>query len=365
MKRWRAWFWFVGLGATAILGGLIAWPPELRGLGPLGLVLLFGFVGAVVEFLAAVSTPPADPVPPPGARPPDGLVEIVPVAGVRTQPFSLDPRFGRFLALDPAAEFAAARPIPTRAAPSLLGQVAIIALFLGREGREWSEAEIARALEAMTKAGSWIEREAIRWEVAVNIGLADAVFVVTYGREPEAVEIALVPEGDHAVPDVADASARALAGFSRAAARLGFADAADLTARINPRVAADRPVWLLLPRAGGRSFAIPADLTDLPGVTLAVCYAREANFPEPLAGPPFADPITFIHEILHLFGATDKYGVSLASFPPKLVTERDVMCLHIESLSRLRVDPLTAREIGWAAPSRCGAQEAGGRRNAE
>ena len=120
------------------------------------------------------------------------------------------------------------------------------------------------------------------------------------------------------MPDVADASARALAAFSRAAARLGFADAADLTARISRRIAADCPVWLLLPRAGGRSFAIPADLTDLPGVTLAVCYAREANFPEPLAGPPFADPITLVHEILHLFGATDKYGVSLASFPPKL-----------------------------------------------
>jgi hypothetical protein len=28
---------------------------------------------------------------------------------------------------------------------------------------------------------------------------------------------------------------------------------------------------------------------------------------EPLIGPPYTDPVTIVHELLHLFGATDKY----------------------------------------------------------
>ena len=81
----------------------------------------------------------------------------------------------------------------------------------------------------------------------------------------------------------------------------------------------------------------------------AVSYAREANFPEPLRHPPYTDPVTIVHELLHLFGASDKYGVSLRSFPPKSVTTREIMRLDEPSLSRSRIDPLTAAEIGWAS----------------
>ena len=38
------------------------------------------------------------------------------------------------------------------------------------------------------------------------------------------------------------------------------------------------------------------------------------------------------------------HDVKLVAFPPKMVTERDVMCLNYESLARLRIDPLTADE---------------------
>jgi len=65
------------------------------------------------------------------------------------------------------------------------------------------------------------------------------------------------------------------------------------------------------------------------------------------AGPPFADPVTIVHELLHLFGASDKYNVPLARFPDRSVTDRDVMLLQYNSLGRLRIDPLTAEELGW------------------
>ncbi len=71
------------------------------------------------------------------------------------------------------------------------------------------------------------------------------------------------------------------------------------------------------------------------GVGLAICYAREASFPEPLAGPGRVDPTTVAHELLHLFGATDKYGVPLDNFPPGSVPRRDIMRLDEDRLDRL------------------------------
>jgi hypothetical protein len=111
----------------------------------------------------------------------------------------------------------------------------------------------------------------------------------------------------------------------------------------------DHLVWLLHPRRAGQSHAIPPSLTPIPGVHLAECYVRETKFSEPLGKgvPPFPDPVTFVHELLHLFGATDKYDRPLSAFARGEVTERDVMALHFTSLPRLRVDRLTAREIGW------------------
>jgi hypothetical protein len=48
------------------------------------------------------------------------------------------------------------------------------------------------------------------------------------------------------------------------------------------------------------------------------------------------------------FGATDKYDVvSFEGFPAEAVTERDVMRLGYRRLKQLRIDPLTAAEIGW------------------
>ena len=72
---------------------------------------------------------------------------------------------------------------------------------------------------------------------------------------------------------------------------------------------------------------------------------------DPPAMTARTDPVTVVHELLHLFGATDKYGQALRSFVPGSVTSRDVMRLNEERLSRLRVDALTAFEVGWNSNS--------------
>ena len=85
-----------------------------------------------------------------------------------------------------------------------------------------------------------------------------------------------------------------------------------------------------------------------PGVGLGVCFSREASFPEPLQGPGRVDPTTVAHELLHLFGATDKYGQPLRSFPPGSVSSRDIMRLNHDQLTRMTIDSLTASEVGWS-----------------
>jgi hypothetical protein len=236
----------------------------------------------------------------------------------------------------------------TSGAPRLLGRVVLISVFIGRDGHPWSDIEIARAHSAMLRAGAWIEREAIRWNCPVNVDLAETYFVVD-DELPLDIEIEFAPKGDAIQPFETDVETKAVKCASRAATQLGFDDAVALFAEINARVTADARVWLLHPRQAGQSLAVALDETPLAGVSLAVCYAREEDFPEPLVGPPFTDPVTIVHEVLHLFGASDKYGVALRSFPPKSVTNREVMRLDEDSLIRLRIDPLTAREIGWGA----------------
>ena len=287
------------------------------------------------------------PFVPPDGRPADGLVEVAPLLGADGEANPRDGRFRRFRSFSADVPGAGNHPaaVPRRT-PPLLGRVVLVSAFVGRDDTAWSDSEIANGHAALVRAGEWIEREAIRWGVPVNVGLADTYFA-TDDPTVEDVAVGFVSEGEGSGPFELNATVKAVAAFSRAAARLGFADAADLTARVAGRVEADAVVWVLHPRRAGRSHAIRHDDDTLPGVALAVCYAREANFPEPLARPPFVDPVTVVHELMHLFGASDKYGVPLGSFPPRSVTERDVMNLYTNSLARLRIDPLTAREIGW------------------
>ncbi|WP_158633526.1 hypothetical protein [Tautonia sociabilis] len=284
-------------------------------------------------------------------RPADGEVGIVPVLGVIAGEGPLAPEFRPFEALGPLAEEPPARGFRVwgRRFPPLLGRVAIVSVFVGRDGQPWSDDELVGAHRALKRAGAWIEREAIRWQVPVNVDLADTYFSSV--EEDADREVAIFrPDdwGGMGLPDP-DAEARILGILGRTAAALGFADPVDLIGRIGRRIEADQIVWLLHVRRAGKSIALPSDATGIPGVAVAVCYAQEEDFEAPMSGPPFADPITFVHELMHLFGANDKYDQPRSHVPHGTVSERDIMVLGVEALSRLAVEPLTAVEIGWAS----------------
>ena len=340
----RSHFWIAGVLVGLLLALAIPTPDVLPGraaaflLGLLSIGLLGEwFSSRPARRTVASTTLPAD------TRPADGIVGLVPIEGVLGEPNEDEPRLRAFRALETRS---GSPPPPDPGMPRLLGRVAVLSLFIGRDGKPWSDAEIARAHASIERACVWLEREAMRWHAPVNLDLADTYFV-DLDPERRDVEVTFVPEGDTQAPFEAKAVTKALVDTSRTAARLGFRDAADMFAQINARVPADARVWLVHPRCAGRSMAIPVDLTELIGVSLALCYAREANFPEPLRRPPYTDPVTVVHELLHLFGASDKYAVPLAAFPPGSVTSRDVMRLDSSRLERLRIDRATAAEIGW------------------
>jgi hypothetical protein len=345
-----------GLGFLAGLRVASAVPEALfPGVRLLTFGAVFLSIGLLGECLHRFrSGPPRDgPRLPSDRRPADGRVEIAAPSGLKKMPNASDPRFGRFLALDPPRSSGSEPPgedptVMVRQSPPLLGKVVLFSVYIGRDGRPWTDEEVARSHEAIWRAGAWIEQEAVRWGAAVNVGVADTYFV-TQDDEPDEVTVECAEEGDDVGPE-RGAAWKAIVDTTRAAVRLGFRDAADLCRTVAGRARCDTAVWLVHPRRVGRSFAVPREDSDLPGVSLAVCYAWEASFPEPFSGPAQTDPVTVVHELLHLFGATDKYGRSLRSYAPRSVTPREVMRLSETRLSRLRVDAETAREIGWARP---------------
>lgn len=334
-------------------------PSRVEAIRPALALLALGGVVVLGEVILLLRDLRRSPVPragmsPRDRRPADGVIDIATIPGLIASPCLADTGVSQFLALDEAAagaRSAIATPSQPEEPGALLGRVVVFSLFVGRDGTAWSDEEIARAHRAIERAAAWLEREAVRWGVPVNLEIAQVYFnAADDWNEPVAVGFAL--EGDHEAPMEVEAVPRAVASASRAASALGFDDLAAMVASVEARVPeADAVVWLVHPRCGGRSIAILPDEGTLPGVSLAICYAQEANFTEPLAGPPFSDPVTIVHELLHLFGATDKYHEPLSSYPRDLVTERDVMCLYYEALPRLRVDRLTALELGWVSDS--------------
>lgn len=346
----KAGGWLLALAVAAIVAAVV--PEDLfPAARAFSFAILFLVLGGIVEFIQIDRSPSTlsllDP------RPADGRIDLAALTAVRNEPNLHDPRFAQFLAIKPSTS---SRPPPRDRNSPLRGRVVLVSLFIGQDNRPWPDSEIAAAHQSLERAGRWLEREALRHRAPLNIELADTYFTFD-DASPQEVAVAFQHVGDNLGPAEEGAEEKSLIQATRAAVHLGFQDAADMVASIESRIHADAVAWLVHPRQAGRSFAIPQEQSALQGVSLAVCYPREASFPEPLSGPPRVDPITVVHELLHLFGATDKYGRSLKAFPPRSVSRSDVMRLSLTRLSKLTIDPATAFEIGWRDPPNPGAKE--------
>ncbi|WZO96647.1 hypothetical protein EP7_003650 [Isosphaeraceae bacterium EP7] len=275
----------------------------------------------------------------------DGATGIAEVPGVAVSESGEYGEFSRFEA------FSRDNPVidtpPRNSRPPLLGRVVLASVFVGRDGRRWQPDEIRSSLNEVARAARWIARQAATHAVPLHIDLA-RVFLEAEDTEPAgSQEFGFGYQGDELVPSTPRQVVSELSSMSRAAGQLGFRDAADLVDSIGRRIEADAIAWILCPMRSGLSFAVRESDGHLPGVNLAVCYPRYSDFSGRLKGAVGTDPATVAHEILHLFGAEDKYGLPLDDGPSPGVTSRDVMRLDSPRLSQLRIDPLTASEIGW------------------
>jgi hypothetical protein len=282
-----------------------------------------------------------------------GLVSIpiTPLEGVASTPNLRDPRFHHYLGT-PSSSDESSEPTQIHAnprgrrSPDLVGRWAVVSLFVGCDGRPWAESEIAERMSALRTSCQWIAKEADRWEADLDLSLC-ATYFTAMDDDNQPVGVGFALEGHEVGPVEWDALTRTLILASRCARQIGFHDAAEMTERIGEKLGDARAIWIVHPRKAGRSIAIPLEISELPGVSLALCYAQSASFPESIVRVPRASAATFAHEILHLFGASDKYGRFLDEFPPGTVTPAEIMRLDRTRLDQLRVDPLTAAEIGW------------------
>lgn len=255
------------------------------------------------------------------------------------------PRYRRFVAL--AEGVAPSNDADVKPARALAGHVALVSFFVDRPGSSWSEPEICDIFGAVEVCADWLTQQASRYNTALTMRSDSLYYHATDPRE-EVVPIAFQSVAGQMVPVEAVNAASALAAPTYWVHRLGFADIVRFMGHVQRSVDADSWVVFFHPREAGRSFAVPAHRSLHRCVELAVCYPQYAILRSGVHGPFRQDPAVYAHELLHLFGATDKYDVtSLEVFPSGSVTERDIMRSGSRRLQRMRIDPLTAAEIGW------------------
>ncbi len=319
-------------------------PPVIGRGGVILLILLISLLVALVAVLIPTAAPRGQSEN--DEQPADGIVPVISLDGVESKPNPDRPGIREFVQLDqsdsPRKDRKTSPNLPLR------GRLALFSLFVGRDGSAWSSREISEAYDSLLRMGRWLEKEAASWDAPLNLEVVDTYFAAMDDHE-EIVELAPSLDPFENTIDEVDVDLRGIASAGRAAARLGFADLPTLMGQIENLVDHGQTVWFVHMLREGRSRALRADRLALPGVGVALCYAREATASGPLAGLPYVDPVTLTHELLHLFGATDKYGTPLGTFPRRSVTSRDIMRLDHDRLGRLRVDALTAWELGWVA----------------
>lgn len=239
-----------------------------------------------------------------------------------------------------------------REVPRLRGEVVVASLFAGAYGRDWSDEEVARARAALARALGWIEAEARAWGVEVKIDGEGEVFrgASPPGMAVEPVALTRASQEWEEWLMEADEPTRDFAHASRSAATIGRRDFIALAEEVRQRRGdASAVVWIFHPLRQGQPYALATDHSPIAGVALAVCPALDDSQSGPLLGEAAPDSATYAHELLHLFGATDKYGTALSRFDRSMVSSRDVMRDGFGSLSAMRIDALTARELGWDA----------------
>ena len=143
--------------------------------------------------------------------------------------------------------------------PALQGRVALVSMFIGSDGRSWTDSEIARWTTSIERVARWMEQEADRYGAGVAVGVADTYFRVEGDRTPE-VDIGAAWEGAGVGLFEMNSITRSLTLMSRAAAQLGFHDSVDLVREVARGSTARSP-------SGCSTSAAPDDRSRSPSIS--------------------------------------------------------------------------------------------------
>ena len=124
----------------------------------------------------------------------------------------------------------------------------MVSLFVGCDGRPWTESEVIGRLDALLHVGRWVAGQASRYKIPLTLGVCDTYFAVE-DDSTEQVEIGFAPEGDEVGPAELGQITKSLVMMSRAACRLGFRDADEMVETIAGKLPGFRSVWFLHIRA--------------------------------------------------------------------------------------------------------------------
>ncbi|HOW60076.1 MAG TPA: hypothetical protein PLO78_10195 [Candidatus Omnitrophota bacterium] len=200
----------------------------------------------------------------------------------------------------------------------LKGKILLGHVFIQRTPDEWDQKRIATVLQRVEQATQWIEGQAQNYKMEV-------VFDNFLVQEPFLRFLNAIPCHKNRFRSwnafeaiLADAAEEVVAR-----AKENHIENLMLMAHVNEAV---------------RSYAVPKRLGD----------GRPINFIEYCVCSTFYSAASYAHEILHLFGADDFY----IEFYTKLGDYRKEflqgsIMLSAKSLEGVRIDDLTAQNIGW------------------
>ena len=201
----------------------------------------------------------------------------------------------------------------------LQGQVLIGHLFLATSRRLWNQDEIHEVLTRVNEATGWIEKQAVNYKLEVKI--THWVFPEPYG----ALDVPVPEHRNHYKfkSEFEQALRPAMIAVRQQARESGSANTCMMVHVLDEI----------------RSYAVPVYIgrydAAQDGLEYCVCGKDDNS-------------AAYAHEILHLFGADDYYAEhykKLQEYRGELF-RRSIM-FATKSLDGVRVDELTAQNIGW------------------
>lgn len=215
---------------------------------------------------------------------------------------------------------------PRESCIDLKGTLAIHNIFVDCLPNHWDEKEINAVERALRECCAWIKREASKYSITVDTRISENHFIAKSDRLP--------PSARNSRDEIFEWSSNVLKSID-------FEDMQHYAHTFQEEEKAENWITFFHVQVAGRSYAF--DSTAITPIEFLVCFSEYADTPERKTLHTIRpDPREYAHEILHLFGAKDKYETSDKHPLTDIMNRLDKFSLELLSISKP-----TAQEIRW------------------